>query len=99
MLKRAITKIVTANPEDEWSRYLSDILGGYRKRPGNDVNTPFEVFFGIKSRFSIEPPRAGYVASDSNKIRDLALALAMSLRVPRIVPETKAAWPRTTWFS
>ena len=74
---------------------MSDILGRCRRRPGNDGKTPFEVFFGIKSRFSIEPPRADYVASDSNMIRDLEVALAMSLRAPIIVPKTKAAWPRT----
>ena len=87
-LKPAITKMVIANPEHEWSRYLSDILRGCRKRPANDGKTPFEVLLGIKLRFSIEPPRADYVASDSNLIR------YMSLRASRMVSKTRAAWPR-----
>ncbi len=94
-LKRAITKMVTANPEHEWSRYLNDTLVGYRRHPGTDGKTPLEVLFGIKPRFSIEIPQADYVASDSNLIRDLKVALAVSLRTSRIVPNTKAAWPRT----
>ncbi len=94
-LKRAIAKMVTGNPEHEWSRYLSDTLGGYRRRPGNDGKIPIDVLFGINPRFSIEPLLSDYVASDSNVIRDLNFALIMSLRASRIVPKTKAAWPRT----
>ena len=35
------------------------------------------------------------MASDSNMIRDLEVALAMSLRASKIVPKTKAACTRT----
>ena len=88
-------KMVTANPEHEWSQYLSDILGGHRRRPSNDGKTLFEVLFGIKPRFSIETLRADYVVSDSNMLRDLEIALSMSLRASRIVSKKNAAWPRT----
>ena len=90
-LKRSITKMVTANPEHEWSRYLSDILRGYCRCPGNDGKTMFEVFVGTKPPFSIEPPRVDYVASDSNPIQDLEGVLAMSLKASRIVSKTKTA--------
>ena len=51
-------------------------------------SVPNRVFFA-------EPPRTDHMASDSNMIRDLEVALAMQPKASRIVPKTKASWPRT----
>ncbi len=53
-LKKALQK-VTQSESKEWNQSLEDVLYRYRRRLGTDGIAPFEILFGVKPRFSIEP--------------------------------------------
>ncbi len=67
---------------------LEDGIYGYRRRPGSDGVTTFEVLFRVKPRFGSESS----VASQGEKIltnaRSFELAMASINLVERIVPCT-----------
>ena len=52
MLNRAVQKALVSNKDRDWDVCLGEILGGYRRRPGTDGKSPFEILFGIKPRFA-----------------------------------------------
>ena len=75
-LKKALQK-VTRSESKEWDASLENVLYGYRHRLGSDGVAPFEILFGVKSRFQIESygaiPGEGVLANA--RPFDLALAL------------------------
>ncbi len=60
-LKKALQK-VTRSESKEWDASFESVIYRYRNRPGPDGVAPFEVLYGAKSRFPVEPydaiPRA-----------------------------------------
>ena len=56
MLKQAVQIALVSNKDRDRDECLAEILGGYRRRPGADGKSPFEVLFGIRPRFAIEAP-------------------------------------------
>ncbi len=93
MLKRAVTKVIAKNMDQDWDISLGKILGGYRRRPGTDGKSLFEILFRIKHRLSYESPNYQPIAVNGELIRGLQAALVKSLKVPRIVLYTSTVWP------
>ena len=91
-LKRAIQKVVVGNNDRNWDDCLGEILGGYRRRPGTDGKSPFEMLFGIRPRFAVEPPQLDLVAFNTDLAREFEVAIAKSARVSRIVPRVAEKW-------
>ena len=85
-LKRAVQKALVSNKDRDWDQCLREILGGYRRLPGTDGKSPFEVLFGIRPRFAVESPELEPIAFDANFAREFEVAIAKSLRASRIVP-------------
>ena len=42
-----LIRILVASKDRDWDDCLGGILGGYRRRPGTDGKSPFEILFGI----------------------------------------------------
>ena len=55
-LKRAVLKVLASSEDRYWEDCLAEIIGGYRRRPGTDGKSPFEILFGIRPWFAVEPP-------------------------------------------
>ena len=55
-LKRAVLKVLVSCKDRDWDECVGEILGGYRRRPGTDGKSPFEILLGIRPRFAVEPP-------------------------------------------
>ena len=68
-------------------------MGGYRRPPGIDGESPFEILFRIRPRLSFKPPHYASIASKSDLIPGFAMALVKSLRASRAVPYTPTKWP------
>ena len=85
-LKRAIQKVVVSNNDRNWEDCLGEILGGYRRRPGLDLKSPFEILFGIRPRFAVEPPQLDLDAFITDLAREYKVAIAKSAIVSLIVP-------------
>ena len=73
-LKRAIQKVVVSNSDRNGGDFLGEILGGYRKRPGTDGRSPFEILFGIRPRFAIEPLQLELIVFNTNFARKFEVA-------------------------
>ena len=84
-MKQAIQKVVASNNDCNWDDYLGEILGGYRGRPGIDGKSPFEILFGIRSSFAVEPAKLELVAFNTDLAREFETAIAKSARVSLIV--------------
>ena len=72
-LKQVVKKMIVSS-EVDWDAWISRVLSGYRKRPGADGMSPFEILFGVKPRFTHEPPVEDQVAWGVGMIRDLEVA-------------------------
>ncbi len=64
------------------------MLYGYRREPGTDGITPFEILDGVKPRFSIEPSVCAPGAEILSQTRPFKLAMALINRSERLVPRT-----------
>ena len=85
-LKRAVQKALVSNKDRDWDDCLGEILVGYRRRPGTDGKSPFEVLLGIRPRFAVESPELEPIAFNMNVAREFEVAIAKSLSASRIVP-------------
>ena len=86
-LKKALQE-VTRCESKEWNQSLEDALYGYRRKPGTDGVTPFEILYGVKPRFSIEPSLCVPRAEVLSHARPSELAMALINRAERLVPRT-----------
>ena len=84
-LKQAVRKMMVSS-EVEWDAWISRVLSGYRKRPGADGMSPFEILFGVKPRLTHEPPVEERVAWGVGMIRDVEVASVKARRAERFVP-------------
>ena len=75
ILKKALQK-VTQSESKEWDRSLEDVLYGYSHKPGTDGIAPFEIFYGVKPRFSIEPS----VCAPGAEVLSLARPFELAMR-------------------
>ncbi len=62
------------------------MLYGYRRGPGTDAIAPFEILFGVKPRFSIEPSVSTPGAEVLSQARSFELAKALINHAERLVP-------------
>ena len=83
--KRAIQKDVVSNNDRNWDNFLEEILGGYRRRAGTDGKSHFEILFGIRASFAVEPPQLDLVAFNIDLTREFEIAISKSAGVSRIV--------------
>ena len=88
-LKKSVRKMMVSS-EVEWDAWINRILGGYRKRPGADGKSPFEILFGVKPRFTHEPPVDEPVAWGVGMVRDVEVASVKARRAERVVPAASA---------
>ena len=72
----------------EWDQSLEDVLYRYRRRPGTDGIAPFEILFGVKPRFSIEPSVRTAGADVLTHARSFELAMGLINRAERLVTRT-----------
>ena len=91
-LKREVQKVLVSNKDRVWDESLGEILGGYRRRPGTDGKSPFEILFGIRPRFAVESPDLEPIEFSTNFSREFEVAIAKSLRASRIVPTVPENW-------
>ena len=92
-IKRALTKLILWTGTD-WDLDVPHILGGYRRKPGPDGKYPYELVFGLKPRFSHEPPGYPSLARDADLIRDFELAVVKASRAFRCVTGTQHEEPK-----
>ena len=93
-LKRAVQKAVISGKDREWDEQLGEILGGYRRRPGTDGKSPFEILFGLGPRFALEPSQFDLVAFNIDLAREFEIFIMRSARASRIVPSAPEKWTR-----
>ena len=91
-LKLATRKVVVSDRNREWDECLGEILGCYRRRPGIDGKSPFEIFFGVRPRFAVESPQIYLAALNTDFDREFEIAIADSVNKSRIVPSTQEKW-------
>ena len=91
-LKRSISKIALAT-NLEWDLCIDLFLGGYRRRPGHDGKSPFEVMFGVKPRFAGEVTIMERLASNRSMVRSYEVASVKAARAARIVPASSPSEP------
>ena len=70
----------------EWDICIPDVLTGYRRKPGFDGNSPFEILYGIKPRTQPVPPMIDTLPHDASIIREFEMAMTIALRANRLVP-------------
>ena len=67
---------------------LDSVLYGHRRRPGVDGLSSFEVLFGVKPRFAVEPSRKKPGEEVVASARHCEVAMALINRAERLVPRT-----------
>ena len=93
-LKRAVVKVLLSNKDRDWDNCLGEVLEVYRRRPGTDGKSPFEILFGIRPRFAVELPQLELVAFNTGFAREFEVAIAKSHRASRIVQSAPEKWTR-----
>ncbi len=83
-LKKALQKFTQIESE-EWDASLENVLYGYRRRPGADGVAPFEILFGVKTRFGIESSGAIPGEEVLTNTRTFELAMTLINRAERFV--------------
>lgn len=68
-LKRSIKKLVQST-NVEWDICFECILSKYRRRPGADGKSQFQVMFGVKPKFAYEQPITDLVAQNAVLFRE-----------------------------
>ena len=68
----------------DWDLCLDQVLFGYSRRSSTDGKSPFEVLYGVKSRFSEENEAS--ILPSTNEAREFELAIALAARAERVVP-------------
>ena len=79
-MKRAVQKVMVNNRDREWDGCLGEIPGRYRRRPGIDGKSPFEIIFSIRPRFAVESPQTYFVALNTDLLREFGITIAKSVR-------------------
>ena len=67
-----------------WDFCLDQVFYGYRRRSSADGKSPFEVLYGVKSRFSEE--KEASILPSTKEAREFELAIALAARAERVVP-------------
>ena len=83
-IKRGLQKMCRANMS-EWDLCLDQVLYGYRRRSSTDGKSPFELLYGVKSRFSGENETS--IPPSTDGARQLELGIALAARAERLVPQ------------
>ena len=68
-LKRAKHKVMASNSDRNWDDGPGEILEEYRRRPGTDGKSSFQILFGIRPRFGVEPSQLDLVAFNTDLAR------------------------------
>ena len=76
----------------KWNHCLGEILGRYRRRPGTNGKSPFEILFGIRPRFTVEPLRLEVIAFNTTFAREFDVGIAKSVGASRIGPSAPEKW-------
>ena len=81
-IKRALQKMCRVNMSD-WDLWLEKVLYGYRRRSSTEGKSPFEVLYGVQSRFSEENETSNLPST--KEAREFELAIALSEHAERAV--------------
>ena len=73
-LNRAIRKVLISNKDRGSDECLGEIFGGYRRIPGIDRKSPFEILFDITPKFTIEAPPTYLVAFNTHLAREFEIS-------------------------
>ena len=85
--KKSLQK-VTQIESKEWVQSLEYALYRYRRIPGMDGIAPFEILFGVKPRFSIQPSVRTSGAEVLSHARSFELAMALLNFAEPLVPRS-----------
>ena len=88
-IKKSLQKMSRGGHKDR-DTCLRSALYGYRRKPGADGASPFEVLFGVKPRIAIDGVEAVPEESIVANARPLELALALIMRAERLIPRIES---------